>query len=180
MYKTPSFELRHADWDDERKLWLPAPWQKCNTLLKGFIQLLMIHFSQSTQTIKDIANADYATTIGYDEINLYADAGNLDRSLVIGTGTDAVTRTDYKLQTLVSANIAHGTTTFELLNPDAATWHILIHRTFTNNTGAALDITEVGLYVYTSAIHKVCIERTLYNLSIANTLSKIITYKFQI
>lgn len=159
------------------------PWVKANCLLKQFMQALKVQLSTEAETMALVAGG--TASIGANAYMFRANAGGTitNYGIVVGTGTDAVTMTDTKLQTQVTTNIAHGITSFLLENPDAATWRAAITRTITNNTGVTLNITEVGLYVATNAApgtNVVCADRTLYSVSIPNGEVLALTYRITI
>jgi len=156
----------------------PVP---CRSLLKQFIQLLLVQFSQAGQTITDIANAAIAVTPHASNLGLAVTGSTTSYGINIGTGQNAVTMLDYKLQTKVTANIAHSSQTFSLENPDDSTWRAVISRAFTNNTGALLSIKEVGLYSLQSlGGNYFCIDRTLYSVDVPSGAAVTLTYRVTI
>ena len=75
------------------------------------------------------------------------------RGIVVGTGTNAVTVDDYKLQT----QILHGITTGKLeylscaatnLVVTGATYSFDLERVFKNSSGGAIAVSEIGIYAY--------------------------------
>jgi len=171
-------EIRAELRDRHGKLIRRLPWKPANSLLKQFIQCLAIQASQVNQTIKLVSGADQSVGASPDAFRVDGAAADTIKGIVIGTGTNPVTMTDYKLQTQVTTNITHGTTTFAVENPDANTWRLTIARIFTNNTGGTLNIREVGLYnkvvVVAAAI---CLDRSLYSVNVANSVAITLTYR---
>jgi hypothetical protein len=174
-------EIR-AQLSRNQKIYKTLPYKHANSLLKQFIQICMVQFSQLNQTITDVTNTARDTSINNQ--NLAMNAGNnvTTFGIVIGTGTDAVTMTDYKLQTKVTTNIYHAIVTFATENPDANTWRAAITRIFTNNTGTTLQIREVGLYAYLYAglPYPTCVDRTLYSVDVPNGISVTLTYRITV
>lgn len=156
------------------------PWVKAQSLLKQFIQALALHTSQAAQTIKQTSGVEVSVTPDGKSFNCAAAAADTILGIVIGTGTTAVTMTDYKLQTQVTANIAHAIVTFAVENPDASTWRVAIARVFTNNTGASLGIREVALYIMIGLNKYFCADHTLYSVDVPNGVGVTLTYRITV
>lgn len=157
------------------------PFRRINSLIKQFILLLMVQAGVTAQTIKNTAGGDVSVATGASAFRCNAPSGTTTYGPVIGTGTNAVTMTDYALQTQVTTNIAHALPSFLAENPDASTWRLAITRVFTNNKGVTLDITEVGLYVLGGAGASThCIDRTLYSVSVPNGENLSLTYRITV
>lgn len=110
-----------------------------------------------------------------------AGAGTTTYGIVVGTGTNAVTLADYKLQTQVTTNVVHGANVITLNAPDADHYEIIHSRSFTNNTGSTLLIREVGLYFYAQNLPAYfCFDRTLYSVDVLNGLATTLTYTWSI
>ena len=160
------------------------PWTPANSLLRQFIQLLAVQMSEQNVSIIDIL--DTARSIQNHEFSLSVNAilAATGSGIVIGTGTNAVTMTDTHLQTQVTADITHSATTFAVENPDANTWRLAISRIFQNNTGAAVGVKEVALYAFgqdTPPVTRfICIDRTLYNVSVPNGIGLTLTYRISV
>jgi len=180
MNKQLRLFIRHTDVSPDGRVLKVHPWRPANTLLRNFAALLLIFFSQVTQSVKDWANADHDDIPRSDNFAVNAALSNTTYGILIGTGETAVTRTDYKLATQVTTDITHSTLSYELLNPTTDDWHILLHRSFTNNTGAAIDVKEVALVAKNANTYIYCLDRTLYNVTLGIGVTKIITYKIQI
>ena len=174
-------EIRAELRDSQGKLIKRFPWKKANSLLKQFLQALAVQLSQVAQTIKGTDNSDNSTSPQSSMLQVNAGAGIITWGMLIGTGTTAVTMTDYKLAALVTANIAHGAATFAVENPDVSTWRLAMSRVFTNNTGASLGIREVALYTDMAAYAAmVCLERTLYSVDVPNGVAVTLTYRITV
>lgn len=71
--------------------------------------------------------------------------------IVVGTGDTPVTNTDYKLETRLlegvgAGNINHGDSTVGVAAVVGANVDLTINRSFSNNTGSAITVKEVGMY----------------------------------
>jgi len=154
---------------------------EAHSLVRQFIDLLARQVSQVAKIAVDISGVDrsytpYATTFG-----LNAMSGITILGLVVGTGTDAVTMSDYKLQSQLTTNLAHAQVAFSGPTLSGSTVYIDIIRTFTNNTGAGITIREVGLYANGYGVaYNHMIDRTLYELAIGNTEAKTLAYRIAI
>lgn len=167
--------------DPQGKLIKRLPWKNANSLLKQFIQGLGIQAQQSAITVKATDNTDNSLTAASDAFAMNGLATVTDKGIVIGTGTDAVTMTDYKLKTQVTTNITHAVTTFAVENPDANTYRLAITRVFTNNTGASLGIREVAIYGELGASAKrFCFDHTLYSVDVPNGVGVTLTYRITV
>lgn len=180
MRNTPFMQISHATLN-EKGLWEPAPWVNANTLTKQFVQMMLAQFSQIAQTVKDTSNTNRSVVAGLHQFDAVSIGTGTTRGILLGTGQTAASRTDYCLQTPLTTNIAHGTPTFELLNPSGTEWDALIHRTFQNNTGAAFTIYEVGLVTIDgNNSWPLLIDRTLYTITWQIGETKTVSYKFTV
>jgi len=177
VYTTIQAELRDARTGRIRRRLKPVP---ANSLLVAFIKFLKIAMAQAGETVKDITATDRAAIA--NALNLACNAALADTALgiVIGTGTNAVTMTDYQLKTQVTTNITHNAVTFAVENPSASTWRIAIARGFINNTGTTLNIREVGLYFRDGPGNRYCADRTLYSVDVPNGQTVTLTYRITI
>lgn len=157
------------------------PWQPANSLLKQFIQVLMVQLSQITQTVTDVGGTGRSSVPHAQLIKANGAATVTTYGIVIGSGTTLVTMTDHALETQLTTNIAHGATTFSVENPDSSTWRLAVMRTFTNNTGALLQIKEAGLYAYVSGYpYFGCLDRTLYPVDCGAGAGVTLTYRLTV
>lgn len=174
-------EIRAELRDVSGRLIKRFPWKSANSLLKQFIQVLAVQMSQIAQSIRTTINT--LISLGAETSSFQVNAG-IDITtwgILIGTGTTAVTMTDYKLVTQVSANVAHGAVSLAVENPDAATWRLAISRAFTNNTGASLGIREVAIYFDPGAwAEMICLDRTLYSVDVPNGVAVTFTYRITV
>ena len=171
--------IRHTDISSKGEILEVHPWKPSNTVLKQFLQILMVQFIQNPQTVLDITNTGQSVGISSANFNLLSPSNYL-WGIQIGTGTTAVTKEDYKIETQYQSNVDHAIPSFEFLNPEAQVYELLVHRSFQNNVGTPFDITEVALITEGAGTKRYCIDRTLYNITFGTGESKIITYKFSI
>ena len=174
-------EVRAELRNPQGKLIKRLPWKKANSLLKGFIQILMAQMSGVSQTVKDTGGTDRAVIAAVKNFCLAAAATETPYGIAIGTGTTAVTMTDNKLETQVTTNIVHAAPSFAVENPDTSTWRVAIARVFTNNTGASLGIREVALYGQaTASLYNICVDRTLYSVDVPSGVGVTLTYRITV
>lgn len=153
-------------------------WRKANSLIKAFAQGLKIQMSQASEIVKNTGGND--RTVGTNAANLRvnATASVTSWGLVVGTGTTAVSMSDWKLETQVTTGVDHSAVVVEMEYPAGNVARVKISRTFTNNTGASLGITEVGLYANLGGTtYFFCIDRTLYSVTVPVGEAVVITYR---
>jgi len=172
------------DYDKDGKLFNEEE-HECHSFVIAFIDLLNVQFTQASESIKDTGNT--SRTISAYAANFAVDAAAADatKGIVVGTGTNAVAMTDYALQTLIAhgngANqLSYGAMTFDPTSTTSGSdRYFQIYRTFTNNSGGNITITEVGLYAV-MYVYKGMLERTLLTHTINNGASATFTYKIKI
>lgn len=107
----------------------------------------------SATSCKDIGNTLRATfSSNYMRCN--ADPGSVTNGLILGTGSTAVTASDYKIETI----IPHGNSANQLnyQNQGAQqgceitdlTTAFILQRLFVNNSGGQIDVREIALYSF--------------------------------
>lgn len=169
-------EIRNAKGEVIRK----TPYRKCHSLVKGFIQLLHAQIAQQLTYIIDTGGANQAGNPHASNL-----AGNATTEttfgIVIGSGEAAVAIDDHKLGTQLTTSIVHQTVTFAVENPKASTYRLAVSRGFLNNTGADVNVKEVGLYLmFWSSGFKICADRTLYTVSFGAGETLTLTYRITI
>jgi len=172
-----SVKIRAELRDPSGRLIRAYPWVPANSLIAAFLKLLKVQMSTANETIKDTAGVDHSIAQNAANFSCNAPAPDTTFGMVIGTGTNPVTMTDYKLQTQVTTNITHTVQSFALDAPNASTYVLDLIRSFTNNTGATLGIREVALYCKgLTYVH--CVDRTLYSVDVPAGLAVTFTYRF--
>lgn len=138
--------------------------------------MLMAQLQQAATNVRDITNTVRSCANNSDILLMAGTATN--RSIVIGSGTDPVAITDYKLGTQITTNVAHGASTFATSAPTAKTFRLEITRIFANNTGATLNVNECGLYACSgNQGYFYCVDRTLYTAVVLSTYHLTMTYR---
>ena len=155
--------------------------KRARSYVLQFLDLLNIIIGYATLTITDTggvgrSQAPYAALMRVD-----AGAAITTYGILVGTGTNPVALADYALQTQVTTNVAHSSVTIAAPTTDGTTRLFEITRTFTNNTGATLNITEVGLAgMGGSSNYKYMIDRTLYSVTVNSGASVSLRYRIKI
>lgn len=156
-----------------------APFTRCHSLVKQFAQILTTQMSRIAMYVKNTAGSMYYLS-GTDAPFHLSAATATTYGIVIGDGdTNPVAMDDYKLENRILTNIVHGAPLFATENPNLSTWRTMVTRGFTNNTGAIVNVKEVGLYVHPGTSYY-CIDRTLYEVSFATGETLTLTYRFTI
>ena len=172
--------IRHSDISSSGQIMKNHPWRRSHSLLKQFAQILLIYMSGVSQTIKSTDGASQLVAAIAASFNLNSGTAQT-WGLQIGTGENAVTREDFILQAPAVTSINYLAPSFEIINGGADDWHILIHRAFTNNSAATINVKEIGLTSLSSGGYKFyLLDRTLYNLTLGVAETKVVTYKIQI
>ena len=174
---TISGEIRGVDGKIKKTL----PEIPANSFVLAFIDILYKHFSQAELSTKETDGTEASLAAFANDLACGAAEGETVWGIVIGTGTDVVAIDDYKIQTQVTANIGYGGVTVAEPVTVGTTRQFDISRTFTNNTGAALSIKEVGLYGEGASNAQVyCLDRSLINIEIANGESVSLRYRIKV
>ncbi len=150
-----------------------------HSFLAHFIELLSVQMSQSTKSITNITGAESSVTTAIGNLQVSSDASNLLQGLLIGSGTDPVTIDDIKLQSQITIDLTASIVSFVLSYPTANTRRLSISRTFTNGSVNPMAIDEVALYTF-AARNYICLDRTLYSVSIPGESSLTLTYRIDV
>jgi len=154
---------------------------RARSLVKQFVELLSVDMGRASAAITDTGGVSRTISADQGILNAGAPSGTTSYGIVIGTGTNPVTMTDYKLQNQVTSNISHGVVTVAVENPSVNVWRIRISRVFVNNTGSVLEIKEVGLYVASGVpSYFFCADRSLYPFNISAGASRTLTYRITV
>jgi len=179
MYNQIKIQVRAVVHTKEGRVFKAYPWKNANSLIKQFIQLLLVGMANANQTINNVTGAPSVVDPGYTLLNATAALNITTKGILIGSGTTPVTMTDYSLQTKLTTNVAHAAVVIALENPNASTWRIALSRIFTNNTGGTLSVKEVALYVSSGSGAVICCaERTLYAVDVPDGYP--ITFQYRI
>lgn len=140
-----------------------------HSLTENFLSIIYIGFNNgvtsanfgftaphaSNHTLFDISNIQTSNS-SPDQINIDAVIGEANKGIALGSGSTTPQPLDYSLE----SPIAHGTGAGQLQYGDVystngvtisgATSSLIIGRTFVNNSGGPIDVSEVVLYGKTS------------------------------
>jgi hypothetical protein len=152
---------------------------KTNSYVRQMIDILASYMSNTGLSKKDITGTTRTTY----HLILNGGSGDASMGVVVGTGTTAVTISDYKLESIIangtgSGQLQYGTTSFSEVAITGSTAKFTIARTFTNNSGASINVHEVGLYTKSTYVY--CLERTLLDFTIENGQSGTVTYTISV
>jgi len=120
----------------------------------GFLNVLFTNLTG--QKITNINTSGGSYTINYTDEMLVTDSSNDNNyGIQIGTGTTAPSITDTRLSQLITNGTGVGqmqyggvNVTGPVTNTTNNTGYITITRTFTNNSGASITVSEVGLVAW--------------------------------
>jgi len=161
--------------------------QQANTLVIQFFKILMCKFGTAqvgSESFTDTSNSSqtYQGSNYETSFDVTAGTGSTLYGIVVGTGTTAVALDDYALETLIAHGNGAGQLSYSTMSVDTSVTnitsqvYILISRTFTNNSGGDINVTEVGLYAKVQTYYA-CFDRTLSSNSILNGNSATCSYK---
>ena len=131
-------------------------WALSHSYLKQFVQILRAHMRVSDESsVLDTGNTSRtleASIPGAYVLAISTAAGVSTDGLVVGTGSTAVTISDYALGTQIahgvgSGQMEYGTGSIGSAVVSGSTASFTVSRTFTNSSGASITINEVGIYV---------------------------------
>lgn len=152
-----------------------------NSYLQQFVDLLYVQLSQVALNITRLTGAVYSTAADNQNFMASAGAGATTYGIVIGDGEAAVAINDYALGNQLTTNIVYSSVSFGVPVTDGGKRYFDITRTFTNNTGADLNIKEVGIYVGLTGIAKLaCVDRSLYSAVVTNGNSISLRYRISV
>jgi hypothetical protein len=131
--------------------------KKAESFVQQFLQMLWIQMNQVWENIaninvKDTGNTDRAICASNSMFASDAASGDVNYGIMVGTGINPVTISDYKLQTPVAhgagaGQLQYSAMTFGAPASDATTSQFTLTRNFANASGGTITVTEVGLYV---------------------------------
>jgi len=161
-----------------------------NSLVKQFMQLMKVQLSTVTITslIKDTGGTSRTVPTVAQNFNINAGLGIVTHGILVGTGTNAVTISDYVLQTPIAHGNGAGQLYYNAVAFDDADVTVSgsdcyydCKRFIENNSGGDINIKEIGVVCTGSASsYKFLIDRTLYNKTITNGTGARFIYRFEI
>lgn len=176
--------INWKNYDKDGKL-ISETEHEANSFVKTFLQTVLIRLFDSI-TVNCIDTGGAGRNTSY-LANSYVDAAanNDDYGILVGTGANAVTITDYALQTKIAdgagaGQLLYGACTVDAdVSVDGSTAYFQLYRTFTNSSGGSITIKEIGVVKY-SGTYYLLLERSLSENTIADAASSTLTYKISI
>lgn len=160
--------------------------KEANSLVANFINLLYVQASgASLGNVKEIGGVNKTATGHAYTFACYAATGVILSGIVVGTGTAAVTISDYCLGTRIAHGVASGQLNYlaQVIQVPAlsgGTNSFLLTRGFTNTSGSTISVHETGIYCFISTTDTVMIDRTLMNFDITDGSTATVTYTIQV
>lgn len=135
--------------------------RKCDPPVENLIKYLsygLICGGSGAVSMIDITNTSRSITwYNTTRCQVNGGAGVTNYGTVVGTGTNAVTMTDYELQTLIAhgtgaGQLQYGAVTFGSPTTDGKSRYFEFERTFTNGSGDSITVNEIGLHIYPTSV----------------------------
>ena len=170
---------------DKNGVLLEESEHRANSLVRQFMCfVLKCIFDGLSLGIRDTGNTirTLAAATGLGSVD--AILSNDLYGILVGTGTDAVTVLDYTLQTKIATGTGAGQLSYGACTvssdviEDGSDVYFLVQRTFTNNSGGDITITEVG--IASTIAYYFLLDRTLSTKTITNGSNATLTYKIKI
>ena len=129
---------------------------RSRSFVRQFLELLWIQARPATTPakydVRDITNTLRSCLWSGDAFNCDAAIAEVTKGVVVGTGNTAPTIDNYVMETLIAHGVAggqlqYGAVTFGAPASDATTSRFTITRDFSNGSGGAITVFEIGLYV---------------------------------
>ena len=129
---------------------------RSRSFVKQFLELLWIQTNQLDEIgpydVRDTGNVLRAICESGFSFGCNAGAGVVTHGVMVGTGNTAPTINDYVMETLIAHGVAagqlqYGAVAFGAPASDATTSRFTITRDFSNGSGGAITVNEIGLYV---------------------------------
>jgi hypothetical protein len=145
-------EFRILDKNGELERMFKKPME---SLLRNFTRWIWGEWLSGSATLYDVNNV--ARTDGYSYYHyINAGAGVSGYGIQVGTGTNPVTISDYKLQTQIAHGTGAGQLSYQAVNvsgptEDSNQSYFTITRNFNNGSGGTITVQEIGLVIYNSS-----------------------------
>ena len=132
--------------------------RRSRSFVVGFLRHLRAMLGSMGETANDTAGVSRAVTIPNSLATPWGDADgplNVDTyGIVVGTGTAAESINDYALATQVAhgngaGQLEHLASIIDAVVVSAPSASFKVRRTFNNNSGGAIVVNEIGMYVQT-------------------------------
>ncbi len=155
--------------------------RRCNSLLLAWVDIFLGIMKQTATSLKDTSGNTTTRNVGVTSLALNAGAAANLFGVMVGTGSTAVSISDFKLDTLIThgtgaTQVAYGAVTVSSPATSGTTRYFTIARTFTGNASAVVTVNEIGLYCKFDSVYYYCIDRTLSTFTIPIATAKTVTY----
>lgn len=130
--------------------------QKSESFVRQFLELLMVQAAQISVhmalPVTDVAGNSAFIYAGGHTFNTNAAANDDSFGVQVGTGATPPTINDHRLESKISHGVGvgqlqHGGVTYGLPASDPTTSHFTITRDFSNASGSAVTVNEIGIVV---------------------------------
>jgi hypothetical protein len=170
-----SYQVKGAD----GKIKVPFRRRMAHSFLTAYITGLYLRMvGPTTQNLTDTGGVS-RTIHRNTMMDCNTAAGNATEGLVVGTGTNAVTITDSKLQTQISHGTSAGTLDYgasvvNLPVSTATTTTLQLTRVFANSSGGSITVREIGIYATMrdseqgAGNRQMCIVRDTVTITLSN------------
>jgi hypothetical protein len=156
-----------------------------DSFLKQFMQIISANWSATTRSVLDTSNAAQ-NVLSSSYFSAVGPAANVNYGILVGTGTDAVDVSNYKLQTKIlngsgAGQLLYQGTVVSDVTVSGQNAYITIARNFNNNTANTITVEEVGIaIIYTVGGYYFQVSRDLTGgYAIPASKTGVITYTFQ-
>jgi len=163
--------------------------RKANSYVRGMIDVLRTQMSQIGTSFVDTGGVSRVSTTNSLNFWTNAGAGVSYNGIVVGTGTNILTISDYALYSQIahgsgSGQLNYGSCSVGVPSTVGTSRMFTVTRTFTNNSGASITVNEVGLVVGCNddvpTNRYVLADRTRITFSIPNGASGTVTYTIKV
>jgi hypothetical protein len=188
IFKTIVLSYQLDDYDENGNLCYSKA-SESHSYVIAFIDGLYCGFAGATVTLNDTAGSSRASIQpATSSVFKCASAiGSVVTGIVAGTGTNAVTISDYSLQTLIAhgtgaGQLSYAVEQFSTPSTVSSTRSFTTFRTLTNNSGNTITINEIGIYAEIGATYKFMTARDIIagGQAVATGHSVVITYTIAI
>jgi len=180
MSKLLKVQIRHTDLGKDGTIVKVHRWRTARSLTAQFAQILGIIMSTVAANVKATDGSTNSMSNHVSLLSGNASATDVTLGIIIGTGETPPARSDFKIETIKETNVVYSAASFQILNPSADDWHILVQRSFTNNTGSAFVAKEVALYSKSNIGYSFCLDHSAYTINFGIGEQKAVTYKIQL
>ncbi len=147
---------------------------KARSLLRQYTEVKKVNMSNVTCTCKDTGGTDRNVGTGSDmleALTVQAAAGEVNWGTRVGTGTTAVTISDYALETAIAQGVGGGQLDHlacDVIPPvvGASDSKFEVKRIILNSSGADVIVWEIGIYSKMDATYFCCIARDVIGAAV--------------